>query len=179
MTFTAMAFAGVWMVEPNVHADERGRFVRTFDRDLFAARGLIVDWAQHSVSFNPRRGTLRGLHFQTAAHEETKLIRCTRGAIHDVMLDLRPSSPTFREHQVVRLTGTECLSLYLPAGVAHGFQTLEDDSEVSYLITPAHAPLFAAGVRYDDPAFAIQWPLDVSVISERDAAFPDYDEDRR
>jgi dTDP-4-dehydrorhamnose 3,5-epimerase len=175
--FTAVGLAGVWLTQPEVHADERGCFVRTFDRELFARRGLVAEWAQQSVSFNRRRGTLRGLHFQTAPHQETKLLRCTRGTIYDVVLDLRPSSPTFRQHHAIRLSARDRCGLYLPPGIAHGFQTLEDDTEVEYHITPAYAPVFASGVRFDDPAFAIPWPLEVSVISARDRAFPDYADD--
>ena len=163
-----------WIVEPEPIADERGFFARTFDRDAFAARALETDWPQWSISFSPRAGTLRGMHFQRPPHEETKLVRCTRGAIHDVIIDLRPWSPRFGSHFAIVLSADNRKGLYVPRGLAHGFQTLHDNCEVFYQITPAYVPAAAAGVRFDDPAFEIEWPRPVSVISDRDRSVPDF-----
>ena len=165
---------GAWIVEPDVHRDERGSFVRTFDHQLFVARGFETRWAHFSLSTNDRRGTLRGLHFQASPHEETKLVQCLRGAAHDVIVDLRRRSPSYGRHLAVVLEATSRLALYVPPGVAHGFQTLEDDTVIGYHITPDYAPDHTRGVRFDDPAFGIAWPLPVAVISARDRAFPDY-----
>lgn len=178
MKLIETAIPGALIIEPEPQRDDRGFFARTFDRREFAERGLETDWRQCSVSFNARRGTVRGLHFQAPPHEETKLLRCTRGAILDVIVDLRPWSSAFCRHITVELTAGNHRLLYVPPGVAHGFQTLEDESEVFYQITPEYAPEYARGVRYDDPAFGIAWPLPVTIISPRDRTFQDFDHDR-
>lgn len=166
--------AGLYVVDIEHLDDERGFFARSFCRDEFAREGLVADIAQCSISFNRTKGTLRGMHYQEAPHAETKLVRCTRGAIFDVALDLRPDSPTFRKWFAAELTDTNRHALYVPQGFAHGFQTLTDDSEVFYQITPAYVPAAARGVRWNDPAFAISWPLDHPILSPRDAAYPDF-----
>ncbi len=169
--------AEVVVVELEPHVDERGSFTRTFDAEWFAAHGLQARVAQCSVSFNRRAGTLRGLHYQAAPHEEDKLVRCTLGRIFDVAVDLRPESPTHRRWVGVELTGEGTQCLYVPRGCAHGFQTLEDDSEVHYQIATAYTPEAARGVRWDDPAFAIRWPeppKGIRTMSARDRGFADY-----
>lgn len=167
---------GVLLMEPVPHADERGSFTRIYCERTFAALGLEPCGAQWSLSGNPRRGTLRGLHLQAPPFEETKLVRCVRGAVFDVAVDLRPGSPARGRHAAVELSARNRLALYVPKGVAHGFLTLEDDTEVLYAISPAYAGAGAArGVRWDDPALAVPWPFPPGVISERDAALPAWD----
>jgi dTDP-4-dehydrorhamnose 3,5-epimerase len=173
--FQPLRLKGAFVVEPEPVADERGFFARTWCRREFEAQGLNADLAQCSVSFNARRGTLRGLHYQAEPHAEAKLVRCTRGAIWDVLVDLRPDSPTFKAHAAVVLDETNRRMVYVPEGVAHGFLTLADATEVFYQISTFHHPASARGVRWDDPAFAIPWPEPVRVISERDRTFPDFD----
>jgi len=169
---------GVAVIELEPLRDERGFFARTFDAELFAAHGLKAYVVQCSTSFNARAGTLRGLHYQSAPHEEGRLVRCTRGRVWDVAVDLRSESPTYRRWLGLELDGDGVRSLYIPAGCAHGFQTLVDGTEVHYQMTCAYAPQAARGVRWDDPAFAIAWPDPPAgserVISARDRAFPDY-----
>lgn len=172
MIFRETPLAGAWVLEPERIADERGFFARTWCRRDFEARGLDAAIAQCSVSFNRRRGTLRGLHFQVEPHAEVKLVRVTRGAVWDVIVDLRPGSPTFRQHFAVVLSAEAGNQLYIPKGVAHGFQTLEDATEVSYQISAFYAPEAARGYRWDDPAFAIPWPEPATVMSERDRNLP-------
>lgn len=177
MNFRPLAVEGVFLIEPERHPDERGFFARTFCREEFEARGLETAIAQCSLSFNHRRGTLRGLHFQAATHEEVKLVRCTRGAIFDALVDLRPGSPTYLRHATVALTAESRAEVYLPRGVAHGFQTLADETEVCYQISTPYAPAEARGYRYDDPAFGIPWPEPVTVISEKDLRLPYFREE--
>jgi dTDP-4-dehydrorhamnose 3,5-epimerase len=165
---------GVRIVEPERHDDERGFFARTWDASEFAAHGLNGRLVQTSISYNRLRGTLRGLHYQAAPHEEAKLVRCTAGAIFDVAVDLRPSSPTVAQWVGVELSAVNRLALYVPEGCAHGFLTLTDDSEVAYQISEFHAPEAARGVRYDDPAFSIDWPDEVVIVNERDRTYPDF-----
>jgi dTDP-4-dehydrorhamnose 3,5-epimerase len=165
---------GCVVVHPERHEDARGFFARTWDGAVFAAHGLNPNAAQCSVSFNAKRGTLRGLHYQKAPHAEAKLVRCTRGAVFDVCLDLRPGSPAFKRWVGVELTAGNGLALYVPEGCAHGFLTRADDTEVFYLISAPYAPESAAGVRWDDPAFGIAWPEAVTTIHPRDAAYPDF-----
>jgi len=153
-------------------ADARGWFARGFCRETFAAAGLHAEYPQHNISFNNRAGTIRGLHFQIAPHEEVKVISCTRGAILDVLVDLRPESSTYRQWFSVELNEENRDALYAPAGFAHGFQTLRDNSEVCYLMGADFVDGAACGLRYDDAALGIVWPLPVSVISERDLALP-------
>ena len=172
MIFRETPLAGAWVLEPERFADERGFFARTYCRNDFAARGLDPGIAQCSVSWNHRRGTLRGLHLQTAPHEEVKLVRVTRGAVWDVIVDLRPESPTYARHFSIVLSAESRNELYIPKGMAHGFQTLEDGTEVFYQISEFYAPESARGYRWDDPSFAIPWPEPVMVISQKDLALP-------
>lgn len=172
MIFREIPLPGAWVLTPERFEDERGFFARTYCRRDFEARGLDPEIAQCSVSCNHRRGTLRGLHFQAAPHEEVKLVRVTRGAIWDVIVDVRPDSPTFRQHFAVVLSAEEGNQLYIPKGMAHGFQTLADGTEVFYQISAFYAPEAARGYRWDDPAFAIPWPEPVTVISEKDRNLP-------
>jgi dTDP-4-dehydrorhamnose 3,5-epimerase len=172
MIFRETPLPGAWILEPERFEDERGFFARTYCRSELELRGLDSTVAQCSVSFNHRRGTLRGLHFQVAPHEEVKLVRVTRGAIWDVIVDVRPDSPAFKQHFSIVLSAEEGNQLYIPKGMAHGFQTLEDATEVFYQISEPHAPESARGYRWDDPAFAIPWPEPVTVISEKDRQLP-------
>ncbi|MCW2992100.1 MAG: dTDP-4-dehydrorhamnose 3,5-epimerase [Solirubrobacterales bacterium] len=168
MIFEPAPIAGAFTVRSERVEDERGHFARTFCADEFGRNGLEAVVAQCAVSFNRVRGTLRGLHLQAPPHAEAKLVRCAAGAIYDVVLDLRAGSPTFREWWAIELTASSDLALYVPRGVAHGFQTLEPDTEVTYQLSQAHAPEAAGGVRWDDPAFGIEWPLEVAAISAAD-----------
>jgi len=174
MLFTPTRLADAWIVDIEQRHDERGFFARSWCREEFAAHGLVAELAQCNLSGSSRRGTVRGMHFQQPPHDEAKLVRCTAGAIWDVIIDLRLDSPTFEAWQGFQLTAASHRSLYVPPGFAHGFQTLQDDTEVAYQMSVAHVPEAAAGLRHDDPAFAIPWPLPVSVISARDLSWPDY-----
>lgn len=175
MRFVETEIAGVTVVELERQEDERGFFARVWCREELAAQGLTGELAQCSVSRNPRAGTLRGMHFQRAPHEEAKLVRAMRGAIFDVVVDLRPGSETRGRWLGVELDAESGRGLYVPEGVAHGFQTLADDTDVLYLISAAYAPDAAGGVRWDDPAFGIAWPPAAErVISERDRSWPDW-----
>lgn len=174
MKFLETTLVGAYVVEPEPVEDERGFFARNFCRDEFAARGLSPEVAQTSTSYNRLRGTLRGLHYQTDPFPETKLVRCVAGAIYDVIVDLRPASPTFARWFGVTLSAANRLALYVPEHFAHGFQTLADDSEVFYQISEFHHPECARGLRWDDPAFGIEWPLGVACISARDRGYPDF-----
>jgi dTDP-4-dehydrorhamnose 3,5-epimerase len=174
MKFVETQLPGAFVIEPELVRDARGCFARTFCADEFAERGLNPSLSQCSISFNNRRGTLRGMHYQSAPFEEAKLVRCTAGAIHDVILDLRPFSPSFRRWIAVELSAVNRRIVYIPAGMAHGFQTLEDASEVFYQISQPYAPEHARGVRWDDPAFAVIWPLHDPILSERDRGYPDF-----
>lgn len=173
MNFLATGIAGAWVIEPERLEDERGFFARTWDADEFAERGLNSRLSQCSISYNRVRGTLRGLHYQAAPYEEAKLVRCTSGALFDVALDLRPGSSTYGDWFGVELSAENRKALYVPEGCAHGFMTLEDGCEVHYQISEAYVPAAARGVRWNDPAFAIEWPGEVVVINERDGSYPD------
>jgi dTDP-4-dehydrorhamnose 3,5-epimerase len=175
MIFTATKLKGVFIIEPELLKDERGFFARTWCRHEFEARGLATDFVQCNISFNHKRGTLRGMHYQVEPHAEAKLVRCTMGAINDVVLDLRPDSPTFRQWLAVELTSENRLILYIPEGLAHGYQTLEDNSEVFYQMSEFYHPECARGVRYDDPAFGISWPIDCQTISINDGSHERYE----
>jgi dTDP-4-dehydrorhamnose 3,5-epimerase len=172
--FEPLGLAGAWLLRLEEIRDERGFFGRSWASDEFGARGLNPVLAQCSLSFNTHAGTLRGMHYQAAPREEAKIVRCVRGAIYDVLLDLRPASPTYKQWDARELTADNRLSLYVPEGVAHGFQTLTDASEVLYLISQPYDAALARGVRWDDPAFAIEWPLPIGTISARDRAYPDF-----
>ena len=172
MNFTEVPLRGAYLIDMTRMEDERGFFARSFCAEEFAKRGLAAHSSQCSVSFNARKGTLRGLHFQAAPHDEEKLVRCTGGAIFDVIADLRPDSPTHRQWFGIELTAANHRSLYVPKGFAHGFISLADDTEVLYMISVPYAPGSAKGLRWDDPALGIRWPLMPTVISARDAQFP-------
>jgi len=172
MTFRETALAGVWIVEPEPVADARGFFARTWCRREFEARGLNSALAQCSVSVTKRRGTVRGMHFQQPPHGEAKLVRCTRGAIHDVALDARPGSPTFGGWVAAELTADNHRMLYVPEGVAHGFQTLTDAAEVFYQISEFHHPESERGILWNDASVGIAWPVADVTVSPRDAGLP-------
>jgi dTDP-4-dehydrorhamnose 3,5-epimerase len=174
MVFTPTSLPGAFVVEPELRRDVRGLFARTWCREEFAAQGLNVQLVQCNASFTERRGTVRGMHYQEAPHQEAKLVRCVRGAIHDVIVDLRPHSPAFRQHFAVDLREGSYRMLYVPEGVAHGFQTLADETEVAYQMSAAYHPEAQRGIRWDDPAFAIPWPEPVCLVSDRDRSFPDF-----
>jgi dTDP-4-dehydrorhamnose 3,5-epimerase len=173
MIFTETALEGPFIVEPERLEDERGFFARIWDRREFAQRGLAPAPVQSSISFSRHRGTLRGMHYQTP-HPEAKLVRCTRGAIYDVIIDLRSGSPTFTRHLAVVLDAENRKMLYVPEGFAHGFLTLADDTEVAYQMSEVYMPEHARAVRWNDPAFGVHWPEEVRVISPRDASIPDF-----
>jgi dTDP-4-dehydrorhamnose 3,5-epimerase len=172
MLFTESPLGGAYLVDMNLMADERGFFARSYCAEEFAAQGLGPELRQCSVSYNSRKGTLRGMHYQIAPHAEHKLVRCTAGSIFDVIVDMRESSPSFRRWFGTELTATNRRALFIPPGFAHGFITLSDDAEVYYMISVPHSPQHARGVRWNDPAFAIDWPAVPAVISTRDAAYP-------
>ena len=174
MIFTETPLSGAYLIDVEPHRDERGLFARSWCEKEFRDHGLNTRLVQCSISFSDCKGTLRGMHFQLPPHEETKLVRCTAGSIFDVIIDLRPKSPTYCQHFAVELSATNHRMLYVPRGFAHGLQTLEDRSEVFYQMSQEYVSEASRGVRWDDPAFAIEWPLDVTVISPRDRQFPDF-----
>ena len=176
MRFIETPLPGAWVIEPERIADERGWFARTFDAEEFRARGLNPAVMQCNASFNARRDTLRGMHYQAEPNGESKLVRCVRGTVFDVAVDLRPDSPTYRDWHGVELSAENRLAYYIPAGLAHGFQTLTENSEVLYQMGNPYVPDAARGVRWDDPAFGIQWPepAGARTVSERDAGYPDF-----
>jgi dTDP-4-dehydrorhamnose 3,5-epimerase len=175
MIFNETKLSGAFIVEPDVFEDERGFFARSWTRAEFVGCGLDARIEECSISFNKRRGTLRGMHYQLAPYGQAKLVRCTSGAIYDVIIDLRPDSQTFMQWVSVELTARNRLALYIPVDFAHGFQTLEDETEVSYHMSDVYAPESARGVRWDDPAFGIEWPAaDQRIINERDRTYPDF-----
>lgn len=174
MRFTETKIGGAYILDAERIADERGFFARTWARDEFVAHGLNPDLAQCNVSYNRRKGTVRGMHWQSPPYAETKLVRCTAGAIYDVIVDIRPDSPTYREWVSAELSAENRRALSIPEGCAHGFQTLTDDSEVFYQITAYYAPEAARGMRWNDPAINLTWPLPITVISARDAEYPDF-----
>lgn len=173
MIFTETPLAGAWIVEPQPIEDERGFFARVWCQQEFQARSLDPGIAQASISLNKRRGTLRGMHYQAAPHAEVKLVRCTRGALHDVIIDLRPDSQTVGQHYAVELTAENRRALYIPRGFAHGFQTLVDDTEVLYQMSDFYAPDAGRGIRWNDPAFDIYWPIEDPILLARDRSYPD------
>jgi dTDP-4-dehydrorhamnose 3,5-epimerase len=176
MRFLETPLPGVWLIELDLLGDERGWFARSFDAEEFRARGLNPSIAQCNVSFNERRDTLRGMHYQVEPHGESKLVRCVSGAIFDVGVDLRPDSPTYCRWHGVELSTENRRALYLPAGLAHGFQTLAEGAEVLYQMGHPYMPDAARGVRWDDPGFGIQWPEPRAqrTISDKDRAYPDF-----
>lgn len=174
MRFTETPLRGAYIVDIEPMADERGFFARTWCEREFRDRGLNPLLKQASISFNHKKGTLRGMHYQTDGHQESKLIRCLAGAVFDVIIDLRKSSPTFMKHFTMGLGSEDRRMLYVPEGFAHGFQTLTDGAELFYQISQFYSPENVAGVRWNDPAFAIGWPEPPRVISARDQGFPDF-----
>jgi dTDP-4-dehydrorhamnose 3,5-epimerase len=175
MRLEPLALDGAWLITPEQATDERGFFARTICVNEFSARGLDGSFVQSSISYNRRRGTFRGMHFQWPPSQEAKLVRCLRGSVIDVLLDLRPDSTTFLRHILVTLDDSTRNSVYIPSGFGHGFQTLADDAEVQYHMTDEFRPDLADGFRWDDPAFSIELPLPVSVIASRDSAYPLFD----
>ena len=175
MTFRELELPGAFLVELERLEDERGFFARTFCQHEFAEHGLETEIVQANTAFNRSAGTLRGMHYQAAPHEEAKLVRCTRGAVYDVIIDLRPESPAFTRWLAVELTAENDAMLYVPKGVAHGYQTLVDDTETSYLMSELYEPSAGRGVRWDDPAFGIEWPeVAERTINDRDRSWPDF-----
>ena len=175
MTFHQTKLPGIFEIHLEPQPDERGFFARSWCQRQFEEQGLNPRLAQCNVSFNTRKGTLRGMHYQMAPYSETKIVRCTHGAIYDVVLDLRPQSPTFKQWIALILTGANWNMVYIPEGCAHGFLTLEDQTEVFYQMSEFYHPDAARGVRWDDPAFQIAWPAEVEVISDRDCSYPDFE----
>ena len=172
MIFEPLPLSGAYRIRPAPAVDDRGFFARRFCSRTFAERGLETDFVQRSISFNHRRGTVRGLHMQMPPFAETKIVRCTRGAAFDVIVDLRAGSQTYRRWHGEELTAENRVMIYVPKGFAHGFQTLSDATELDYEITPEYRPDAARGIRFDDPALAIPWPLANPLLSPRDAALP-------
>ena len=175
--FTEARLQGAFIIDVERKEDERGFFARSWCRDEFISHGLDAQLLQCSISFNTKPGTLRGMHYQIAPHEENKLVRCTMGAIYDVILDLRPTSPTFKHWQAVELSAENRRMLYIPHGLAHGFQTLADNSEVFYQISETYHPEAARAVRWDDAAFGISWPVAQRIMSAQDRQHPNFESD--
>ena len=175
MTFTEAPLKGAYVIEIETHQDERGFFARTWCEREFKELGLTTTMKQCNISFNPKRGTLRGLHYQEAPHGEVKIVRCTKGAIFDVIVDLRRDSPTFTQWFAVELNEENRNMLYIPEGFAHGFQTLSNGTEVFYQMSQFYVAQAAHGIRWDDPMFGIEWPkVDKRIISDRDRQYPDF-----
>jgi dTDP-4-dehydrorhamnose 3,5-epimerase len=174
LNFSKTKLRGAFIVEPIRHEDVRGFFAQSWSLREFEAHGLSASIAECNISFNARRGTLRGMHFQRPPYAQAKLVRCTRGTIYDVIVDLRVDSPTFKQWVSVELTERNRLMLFVPEGFAHGFQTLEDNTEVFYQVSSGYAPDYADGVRYNDPAFRINWPDAERTIIPRDEQYPDF-----
>ena len=174
MKFKKTKIAGSWVVYLDQIDDERGFFARAWCRKEFASRGISSELAQANLSFSQRAGTFRGMHFQRAPHEEMKMVRCLHGAIFDVVLDLRPDSPTYCQWHGEEINSDNRRMMVVPEGCAHGFQTLVDNTEILYLVSEAYAPESESGVRWDDPTFDIKWPLSASEMSERDSSYPNF-----
>lgn len=175
MIFTPGGIDGLWLIDLERHEDDRGYFARVWSEEEFSSRGLSTVIDQISLSFNTRPNTVRGLHFQLPPHEEIKLVRCVRGSVYDAVVDLRPDSPTYRRAAGFELSARNGRALYIPGGLAHGFQTLEPDTEILYQMDGGYEPAAARGVRYDDPAFSIEWQdLGPPTVAERDLEWPPY-----
>jgi dTDP-4-dehydrorhamnose 3,5-epimerase len=174
LIFTETKLAGAFVIELERHTDQRGFFARTFCQQEFETHGLNAQTVQCNVSFNKRKGTLRGMHYQAAPFGEAKLVRCTSGSIYDVIIDLRPASATFKQHFVVELSAENRRMLYIPEDFAHGFQTLQDDTEVFYQMAQRYSAEHARGLRWNDPAFGIAWPEGERIIIDRDQNYPDF-----
>jgi len=174
MKFTETHLKGAYIIEPEPIEDERGFFARSWCQKEFEAQGLNYNLVQCNISFNKKKGTLRGMHYQVAPHEEVKLVRCTKGVIYDVIIDLRPESSTFKQWIAVELTDKNYKMLYIPEGFAHGFQTLEDSTEVFYQMSAFYHSECARGVRWDDPTFQVEWPKGERIISDKDLQYMDF-----
>ena len=174
MIFIHTELEGAFVIEPERLSDERGFFARTWCKKEFIKNGLNPDLVQCNISFNLKKGTLRGMHYQVAPYEETKLVRCTSGAIHDVIIDLRPASLTFRQWFGIKLSSENKMMLYIPEGFCHGFLTLQNNTEIFYQMSQYYVPESSRGIRWNDPLFNIQWPNEITVISERDKNYPDF-----
>jgi len=174
MIFKPTKIPDVYLLEIEPIEDDRGFFARSWCKDEFISRGLSAELMQCGISFNKMSGTVRGMHFQETPYEEVKLVRCTKGAVYDVVLDLRKDSPTYTEHVGFRLSESNHKMVYIPAGLAHGYQTLENDTEVYYQISQVYKKEYSQGVRWNDPCFSIEWPGPVTLISERDQSYEDY-----
>lgn len=174
MIFEPAGLEGAWLLKLTRHEDDRGFFARLWCTEEFENRQLVSRLNQCSLSYTRRKGTIRGMHYQAPPREEVKIVRCVRGAVYDVLLDLRPTSPTYLKWVAQHLTADNRLAFYIPKGVAHGFQTLTDDVEVLYFIDESYDAALARGVRWNDPAFGIEWPLEPTVMAERDRTYPDY-----
>ncbi len=174
MIFTETTLKGAFLIDLEKLEDSRGFFARTWCQREFETHGIAFRQVQCNVSYNKEKGILRGMHFQSSPHEEAKLIWCIKGAIFDVIIDLRPGSPTFSQHITAVLTAENRRMIYVPEGFAHGFQTLRDDTEIFYQMSERYAPEYAKGVRWNDPAFGIQWPVDERLISDRDQSYSDF-----
>jgi len=177
MRFLPTKLQGAFIIDPEKKDDERGFFARTWCQREFDEHGLNPRLAQCNISFNKKKGTLRGMHYQIAPFAEAKLVRCTRGSIYDVIIDLRPESPTWKQHLSVKLIGEDYRMLYVPEGFAHGFQTLEDDTEVFYQMSEFYSAAHARGVRWNDPVFGISWPMTDPIMLARDRNYPDFKEE--
>jgi dTDP-4-dehydrorhamnose 3,5-epimerase len=174
LIFTETRLKGAYIIEPEKHADERGFFARSWCEKEFADHNLNRRTVQCNISFNTKKGTLRGMHYQVAPSAEAKLVRCTQGSIYDVIIDLRPGSSTFKQHVAETLTAVDHKMLYVPEGFAHGFLTLEDSTEIFYQMSEFYAPQLARGVRWNDPAFGIAWPISHPIMADRDRNYPDF-----
>jgi dTDP-4-dehydrorhamnose 3,5-epimerase len=174
MIFARTKIPGSWIIELEKFEDERGFFARAWCKNEFEARGLSQEWVQANLALSKKKGTLRGLHYQVAPYEEVKLMRCINGAIFDVIIDLRPDSPTYKQWLGVELTAINHRMLYIPENCAHGYQALTENAEVFYQVSQFYAPEAERGVRYDDPTFGVEWPLKVQMISDKDRSWPDY-----
>jgi dTDP-4-dehydrorhamnose 3,5-epimerase len=175
MIFTETPLTGAYLIDLEKHGDERGFFARAFCEREFASHGLVTHFVQINNSLSARQGTLRGMHYQLAPKAETKVVRCIRGALYDIILDLRDASPTFGQSFGAELTAENRRMMYVPKGFAHGLFTLADDTEASYLVDEFYAPEYERGIRWDDPRFAIRWRAQPKVISDKDRNFPDFD----
>lgn len=174
MIFSETKLAGAYLIDIEKSEDDRGFFSRLWDKDEFSKKGLDSNYVQISISGNIKKGTIRGMHYQANPYEETKIVRCTRGKIYDVIIDLRRDSKTFKEWFSAELSADNYKMMYVPKGFAHGFQTLEDDSEVTYQISQEYMPEFSKGIKWSDAAINITWPMEPTIISQRDRAFPDF-----
>jgi dTDP-4-dehydrorhamnose 3,5-epimerase len=175
MIFRKIPLKGAFIIELEKNADNRGFFSRTWCQKEFQAHGLNTNIAQCNLSFSAKKGTLRGIHYQIPPFDETRLVRCTRGAIYDVIIDLRPDSATYAQWVYTELTAENYKMLYVPENFAHGFQTLEDNTEITYQVSQFYTPDSERGIRWDDPAFNFKWPIEVQVISDKDKSWPDYE----